>query len=142
IRGFRVELGEIEAVLAQHPAIRETAIVARQGESGRKRLTAYVSTKTGESVASGDLREYVKHRLPEYMIPSAFVRLDALPHTPNGKIDRLALPEADQANTDSQSPYTAPRNFIEKRVAEIWAQVLGVNQIGIHDNFFDLGGHS
>ena len=135
IRGFRVELGEIEAALSQHPAVKEVAAWMHDN----KRLTAYV-VPNGE-VNTADLREFLQGKLPDYMIPSAFVTLDALPLTSNGKVDRTALPAPDLTCPKAGS-FIAPRSKAEEVLAAIWAQVLNVKQVGVHDNFFELGGDS
>ncbi|HVR98785.1 MAG TPA: amino acid adenylation domain-containing protein, partial [Thermoanaerobaculia bacterium] len=131
IRGFRIEPGEVEAVLAAHPAVRECAVVARRDAGVR--LVAYV---VGDA---GDLRGYLQERLPDYMVPSAFVALEALPLTPNGKVDRKALPAPDAVNVSAGSE---PLDLVEELLAGIWAEVLGLGRVGVHDDFFALGGHS
>ncbi|XWK89438.1 MAG: amino acid adenylation domain-containing protein [Phormidium sp.] len=141
IRGFRIELGEIEAALAQHPAIRENVVVVREDEPGDKRLVAYVVAKGESSLQVIELRQFLTDRLPAYMIPNAIVVLESLPLTANGKIDRRALPKPD-LNSQLLDKYVAPRSPTEERLAEIWAQVLKVERVGINDNFFALGGHS
>jgi amino acid adenylation domain-containing protein len=141
IRGFRIELGEIESVLSQHPAVREAVVVAREDEAGDKRLTAYVVT--GRSVPSaGALRSFLKQKLPDYMVPSAFIFLASLPLTANGKIDRGALPDPAQDRAEFGSALAAPQTPIEKLLAKTWAEVLKLAKSGVHDNFFELGGHS
>jgi amino acid adenylation domain-containing protein len=145
VRGFRIELAEIEAVLAQHPAVRESAVLAREEVAGEKRLVAYVALdpiEGGAAPTGVKLRSYLRQRLPEYMTPSVFVELDALPLTPNGKVDRRALPAPEKARPDLESAFAAPRNPIEEKLAEITAQILRIEKPGIHDNFFELGGHS
>ncbi|MCF2133805.1 MULTISPECIES: non-ribosomal peptide synthetase [Mycetohabitans] len=139
IRGFRIEPGEIEACLAQHPQVHD-AVVLAQGEGNDKRLIAYVVAEAGESLASV-LRAHVASALPEYMVPSAFVRLDAFPLTTNGKLDRRALPAPD-AQAFAHQAYEAPQGELETTLAQIWAELLGVEQVGRHDSFFALGGHS
>ncbi|WP_186137753.1 non-ribosomal peptide synthetase, partial [Burkholderia gladioli] len=139
IRGFRIELGEIEARLANHPAVRE-AVVLAIGDGADKRLVAYVVAEHDESLV-GALRSHLAAQLPDYMVPAAFVRLDALPLTPNGKVDRRALPAPDQSALARQA-YEAPQGEIESALAEIWAELLGVERISRHDSFFALGGHS
>ncbi|WP_338927442.1 amino acid adenylation domain-containing protein (plasmid) [Mycetohabitans endofungorum] len=139
IRGFRIELGEIEACLTQHPQVRD-AVVLATGNDQSKRLIAYVVGQADESLAS-TLRAHVASALPEYMVPSAFVRLDAWPLTPNGKLDRRALP-APSADALAQQAYEAPQGKLETTLAQIWAELLGVEQVGRHDSFFALGGHS
>ncbi len=135
IRGFRIELGEIEAVLRQHPAVTEAVVIATEDVYSNQRLIAYVVS----NAKSSQLRSFLKEKLPEYTIPSAFVVLDALPLTPNGKVNRRALPAPDNLNS---GPDIAPRTPTESALAEIWAQVLNLNRVGIQDNFFDLGGNS
>ena len=142
IRGFRIELGEIEAVLRQHPAVRDSIIVAEEDAVGEKRLVAYVVAEQEPPPASSELRSFLKAKLPEYMVPAGFVLLDALPLMPNGKIDRRALPAFDLARNELEKEFVAPRSASEDLVAEIWAQVLGIERVGIYDNFFELGGHS
>ena len=142
VRGHRIELGEIEAVLSEHPDVRESAVVARESGFDDKRLSAYLVVDKEPAPNAGELRSYLRKKLPEYMIPSSFVVLDALPLTPNGKLDRRALPVVDQIQDKAEDKFVAPRTPAEERLSEIWAQVLGVSRIGVLDNFFDLGGHS
>ncbi|MEH2001260.1 MAG: amino acid adenylation domain-containing protein [Nostoc sp.] len=142
IRGFRIELGEIEALLAQHPAIWESAVLVREDEPGNKRLVAYVVPKIEQSPTAAELRRFLKQKLPDYMIPSAFVQLEALPLTANGKVDRRALPVPDTARPELENVFFAPSTPEEKILAAIWTKVLGVEQVGINDNFFALGGDS
>ena len=142
IRGFRIELGEIEALLTQHPEVQQAVVVAIDHQ-GDKRLVAYIVPHVEtRNFASLQLCQFLKEKLPEYMIPSAFVLLEALPLTPNGKIDRRALPAPENNNIELDSNFIAPRTEVEKIIASIWTEVLGVPQVGIHDNFFELGGHS
>jgi amino acid adenylation domain-containing protein/thioester reductase-like protein len=155
IRGFRIELGEIEAALGQHPDVREVAVVCREDTPGNKRLIAYVVSnqsaaylldtqekwKTLQRKLSGSLRDYLKQKLPDYMVPSAFVLMEALPLTPNGKVDRRALPAPD-LRPELDGSFVAPRTAIEEKLACIWAEVLNLELVGINDNFFELGGHS
>jgi amino acid adenylation domain-containing protein len=143
LRGFRIELEEIETVLSQHPAVRETVVVAREEIPGDKRLVAYLVVDAAQPPSGGDLRGFLKQQLPDYMIPSVFVSLSALPLTPNGKIDRLALPAPDQNRSELEVSYVAPRDAIEVQLTRIWEKVLGRHgPIGGRDNFFALGGHS
>jgi len=142
IRGYRIELGEIEAVLGQHPRVRDRVVVARQDISGESRLVAYVVPRDSLAFTYGQLRDYLKPKLPAYMIPSALVVLDALPLTAHGKLDRRALPEPDGKGAAVSGGYTAPRTEVEERLALLWAEALDLERVGIHDNFFDLGGHS
>jgi amino acid adenylation domain-containing protein len=144
VRGFRIELGEIEATLSAHPQVRETVVVALASEAGGgdKRLVAYVVGEAGGAPRAGELREYLLSRLPDYMVPSAFVLLDALPLTPNGKVDRRALPAPEQAATATDRTYVAPRTPVEEILCGIWSEVLGAERVGVTDNFFELGGDS
>jgi amino acid adenylation domain-containing protein len=142
LRGFRIELGEIEAVLGGYPAVQEAVVLAREDLPGEKRLAAYVVPAPARAPSTTELRTFLQAKLPEYMVPTAFVYLDALPLTPNGKLDRQALPAPDLARPALDDAFVAPRTPVEEKVVEIWAQVLGVEQVGIHDNFFELGGHS
>jgi len=139
VRGYRVELGEIEARLVAHPAVREAAVVAREDTPGEKRLVAYVVG--GEAATADVLRAHLGEALPEYMVPAAYVRLERLPLMRNGKLDRAALP-APGAEAYAASEYEAPADETEEALAEIWAEVLRVGRVGRHDNFFELGGHS
>ncbi|MBH8554250.1 amino acid adenylation domain-containing protein [Nostocaceae cyanobacterium CENA357] len=138
IRGFRVELGEIESLLSQYPNVRSQAVIVREDQPGDQRLVAYIVPDT-EKPTPKDLRNFLQTQLPEYMIPSVFVILEALPLTTNGKVNRQALPAPEQIRTQI---YVAPRTSAEEIVTGIWAEVLGITQVGIDDNFFDLGGHS
>ena len=141
IRGFRVELGEIETVLAGHPSVREAVVVARDAGEGEVWVTAYVVPKE-PGLASGELRHHLASRLPDYMIPRSFVSLEALPLTPTGKVDRRALPEPDGGRPRLAPGSAAPRDPLEEVLAGIWSEVLAVGPVGIHDDFFALGGHS
>jgi aspartate racemase len=142
IRGFRIELGEIEAVLSQHPCVLQTVVVAREDGSGEKRLVAYVVSNEGPALSVSDLRRFLREKLPEYMVPFAFMLLEALPLTPSGKVNRSVLPAPDLAKPDSEENFVAPRDELEQELVQIWEEVLRVQPIGIKDNFFDLGGHS
>jgi acyl-coenzyme A synthetase/AMP-(fatty) acid ligase/acyl carrier protein len=142
IRGFRIELGEVESVLGRHPTISDTVVIAREDVPGDKRLVAYVVASRESTPTFSELRSFLKEKLPEYMIPSAFVFLDSFPLTPNGKVDRQALPAPDVARPELQEAFVAPRNQSEEMVAGIWSNVLGVERIGVYDSFFELGGHS
>ncbi|WP_414754485.1 amino acid adenylation domain-containing protein [Anabaena sp. CCY 9910] len=141
IRGFRIELGEIEAALSQYSDVQAACIIPREDTPGDKRLVAYVVAHQDSTITISELRQFLKAKLPDYMVPSAFVMLDALPLTPSGKVDRRALPAPDLDN-EITDKYVAPRNPTEELLAQIWAQVLKIEKVGIHDNFFDLGGHS
>ncbi|MFB9907499.1 non-ribosomal peptide synthase/polyketide synthase [Allokutzneria oryzae] len=139
IRGFRIELGEIEAELLSHPSVSQVSVIAREDANGVKRLVAYV---VGDStVDAAELREHLGARVPEYMVPSAFVELDAIPMSPNGKVDRKALPEPD-LSAALAARYVAPGSPVETTLTEIWADVLGLDRVGVEDNFFALGGDS
>jgi amino acid adenylation domain-containing protein len=140
IRGFRIELGEIEAVLRQHTAVREVVVLARE-DSAEKRLVAYV-VPAQQAPTISELNGFLRQKLPEYMVPSAFMFLDALPLTANGKVDRRNLPGPDQSRPEQESSFVAPRTPVEELLAQIWAEVLKLDQVGVHDNFFELGGHS
>jgi amino acid adenylation domain-containing protein len=141
IRGFRIELEEIEANLTRHPAIRESIVVAHK-QNTETTLVAYLVTDQHPRPIMDDLRAYLKRRLPDYMVPATFIFLEALPLTPNGKIDRKALPEPGTSRPKLAESYVAPKTEIEQTIATIWQEVLGLDKVGRHDNFFDLGGHS
>jgi acyl carrier protein len=142
IRGFRIELGEIETVLSQHPAIRETLVVVREDVPGDKRLVAYVIPKQEPALTISELRHFLQEKLPNYMMPSAFVSLESIPLTPNDKVDYRALPAPDYTKREREETFVAPRTPAEEALAGIWAEVLRLEQVGVHDNFFELGGHS
>lgn len=147
IREMRVELGEIESVLEQHPDIRETVVTAREDDSGDKRLVAYIvpklaSNEINQTVLTKELRNFLKEKLADYMVPCTFVMLAALPLTPNGKVDRCALPAPDQVRQEPEETFVAPQDELELQLTKIWEKVLGVQPIGVKDNFFELGGHS
>ena len=139
IRGYRVEPGEVEAVLARHPAVQHAAVVAVEEEGG-PRLAAYVIARERPSL--DELRAHLRAAVPEFMVPSEFAFLDALPLTPSGKVDRRALPEIGAVAAGRKAEYVAPRNETEEGIAAMWSEVLGVERIGIRDDFFELGGHS
>jgi amino acid adenylation domain-containing protein/FkbH-like protein len=141
IRGFRIELGEIESVLKKHPAVADAVVVAREDKPGEKRLAAYVATRPQMQVTPAELRSAIREKLPEYMAPSAFVFLDALPMTPNGKVDRKALPVPEQSR-ESDREFVAAGTPLEIQLAAIWTEVLQLDSVGTTDNFFELGGHS
>ena len=142
VRGFRVELGEIEAVLGGHPAVREAVVTAYGRQSDDRRLAAYVVPRQDPAPSADGLQSYLRERLPEYMIPTSFVMLEELPLTPNGKLDRNALPAPEDARAESGAAFVAPRTPVEEALAGLWAQVLGRERVGVNDNFFRLGGHS
>jgi amino acid adenylation domain-containing protein len=140
IRGFRIELAEIEAALGQHPDVLEAVAIARTEPTENKRLIAYIVPKPNRVLTTQELRTYLKTKLPEYMVPSAFVMLETLPLTPSGKVDRRVLPVPDRSSLENN--YVAPETPTEVVLADIWSEVLHLPQVSIHDNFFDLGGHS
>ncbi len=143
IRGFRIELGEIEAVLGQHPAIKDVVVVANEDAMGHKRLLAYLVARPQSIQPSIEaLRTYLKDLLPDYMLPALFLYLDALPLAPNGKVDRKALPGPDTERPELEAAFVAPSTPTEVGLAQIWSSVLGIDRIGIYDNYFDLGGAS
>jgi amino acid adenylation domain-containing protein len=150
VRGFRIELGEIEAALGQHPAVREAVVLAQEAATEaasdsfgmEKRLVAYVLAAQEATPTTTDLRNFLKQKLPEYMLPAVFVLLDALPLMSNGKIDRRALRAPDRSRPELDGAFVAPRGPTEELLAELWAELLGIDIVGVHDNFFDLGGHS
>ena len=142
IRGFRIECGEVETALNSHTAVRESVVMAREDNAGDKRLVAYVVPVQEQALTIGDLRDFLKQKLPEYMVPAAFVTLESLPRTPNGKVDRRAFPADDLSKLESGRAYVPAQNELEKTIIKIWQQVLNVDRVGTQDNFFDLGGHS
>jgi surfactin synthase thioesterase subunit len=142
VRGFRIELGEIETVLATHGGVRQAVAIVREDRPGDRRLVAYFIAEESSKPEPSELRSHLKDKLPEYMIPSAFVELSEFPLTPNGKVNRAALPEPERGRSEQERTPVAPRTPAELLVAEIWAEVLGVDGIGVHDDFFELGGHS
>jgi natural product biosynthesis luciferase-like monooxygenase protein len=144
IRGYRIELGEIETALEQHHSIQKAIVSARgsDGIAGEKSLVAYVVASHKAIPPAGELHDFLMQKLPEFMVPSAFVSLDAFPLLPNGKVDRHSLPSPDQARPQLQKAFVAPTNTLEEALAGIWTDLLGIERIGILDNFFELGGHS
>ena len=142
IRGFRIEPGEVESVLAAHPAVRDAVVLAHEDVPGDKRLVAYLTFKDGQRSTPLELRQLLQNKVPDYMVPSAFVTLDRFPLTPNGKADRKAFPAPNVADRASMDLQTAAATPTEKALTSIWCDILGVKQVGIHDNFFELGGHS
>ena len=142
VRGYRIELGEIEAVLGRHPSVAANAVLAREDVAGDKRLVAYFVAQPTHDPAIDELRNYLRKSLPEYMIPSVLMRLEELPLTRNGKIDRAALPAPDRTQREMHEPYVAPRNGMEELVASMWSELLGAERVGVEDNFYALGGHS
>jgi acyl carrier protein len=143
VHGFRIELGEIETVLLEHKEVREGVVIATGTTTSDKRLAAYIVAEQAQSPPSAsELRAHLKKKLPDYMVPSAFIVLNEMPLTPSGKVDRRALPEPTQLRPRLESEFVAPRTPAEELLAEMWARVLKLERVGIHDNFFDLGGHS
>jgi amino acid adenylation domain-containing protein len=142
IRGNRIELGEIEATLSQHPSVREVVVVAHEYSPGDNRLAAYVVSKQEQSISISQLRDFLSKRLPEYMIPASYIMLDTMPLSPNGKVNRRALPMPNQVRPELNETYVAPRNATEETLAEILATTLKLENVGVYDNFFDLGGDS
>jgi len=142
VRGYRIELGEIEAALASDPRVKSCAVLVREDQPGNKQLVGYVVPLEGSSPTAEDLRQSLKQKLPEYMAPAHFVFLDSIPLTTNGKVDRKALPAPSYGDVSAGGEFAAPRTETEKALAEIWTKLLKVERIGIHDDFFDFGGHS
>ena len=142
VRGYRIELGEIESLLVMHTGIKEAAVIARRDEYQETNLFAYFVQNTADALNVSDLKAYLRESLPEYMVPAFFVEMDALPRTPNGKTDRNALPSVEGQRPSLEDTYQAPRTPTEQTIADVWAEVLQIEKVGILDNFFDLGGHS
>ena len=142
VRGFRIELGEIETTLNSHPEISQAVVIAREDTPGDKRLVAYLISETGAQPEAGELRQFIRAKLPEYMVPSFFVFLDEFPMTPNRKVNRKALPAPEQSILESEKEFIGSRTETEERVTKIWANILGVHPIDVYANFFELGGHS
>ncbi len=142
VRGLRIELGEIETVLHQHEQVKETIVITKDMGDGNVIIVAYlVPTESENTPSNNELRSYLKQQLPEYMIPNAFMTLEKIPLSSNGKANRKALPEP-ELDQQATSEYVAPRNSTEQTLVDIWSTVLGIEQIGINDNFFEIGGHS
>ncbi|MEW6735756.1 MAG: amino acid adenylation domain-containing protein, partial [Acidobacteriota bacterium] len=141
LRGYRIELAEIESVLRQHNSVQECIVIAREDSIGDKRLVAYIVVVNAEQFTVSEMRQYLKQYLPEYMIPAAIVIMERLSLTPNGKLDRKALPAPDTALVE-RTPFVEPETELERKISAIWQEVLQIDQVGLHDNFFDLGGHS
>jgi acyl-CoA synthetase (AMP-forming)/AMP-acid ligase II/acyl carrier protein len=142
LRGFRIELEEIESLLNQHPAIQVSVVQARQAGDSEKQLVAYYVGRAPASISAGELRDHLSQRLPDYMVPAAFVPLADLPVTPNGKVDRARLPDPAEVRPEVRSAYIPPRTPLEEELAGLWQEVLRVERIGVQDDFFELGGHS
>jgi amino acid adenylation domain-containing protein len=141
VRGYRIEVAEIEVVLSEHERVKEAVVTAQEGENGEKRLVAYFVAEQ-EGLATVELQQYLRTRLPPYMVPSLFVRVEAMPLTPNGKVDRGALPKPEHLRPELGAEYVAARTPAEEVLAGIWSVLLRVENVGVHDNFFELGGHS
>jgi amino acid adenylation domain-containing protein/non-ribosomal peptide synthase protein (TIGR01720 family) len=142
LRGFRIELQEIERTLQVHPAVKEVVVVVREDDAQHQKLVGYIVAGLESDVTINELRNHLNSALPDYMIPSAWVFLKALPLTPNGKVDRQALPSPDQSRPELDRAYVEPRTHAERILAKIWGEVLGMDEVGVHDNFFELGGDS
>jgi thioesterase domain-containing protein/acyl carrier protein len=142
IRGYGIDLVEIQNTLREHSAIKDAVVIGRQTETEETRIIAYFTSSNQQYPTTSDLRNYLSQTLSDYMIPSAFVRLDAMPLTPNGKVDRKALPEPDHSRPRLDTTYIAARNDLERQLVALWEEVLDIRPIGVDDNFFDLGGHS
>lgn len=142
IRGFRIELGEIESLLRKHHGVQDAAVIAREDQPGVKRLVAYIVPDEDHPATNAELRSYLLEKLPDYMVPGIFMRLEALPINPNGKLDRKALPVPDQSRPELEKAYVPPRTKFEEALAKMWQEILGIEQVGIYDNFFELGGNS
>jgi acyl-coenzyme A synthetase/AMP-(fatty) acid ligase/acyl carrier protein len=142
VRGYRVEPGEVEAVLADHPAVKETAVLGCPDGQGETRLVAYWVGRPDSNPSTGELRGFLKLKLPEAMVPSVFVRVPRMPQTPNGKLDRRALPAPDSITPETAVDLAPPRTPIEKELARLWTEILGVEVSSVHGNFIELGGHS
>jgi hypothetical protein len=142
VRGVRIELGEIEAALSQYPAVRQAVVAVRDDTPAERRLVAYLTTNDRTAPSVRELRHFLKERLPDPMVPTAFVVLEVLPLTPGGKLDRRALPPPEAGRGGLHEAYVAPRTAVEAVLAEIWAELLGIPAVGVTDDFFDLGGHS
>ena len=142
IRGFRIELGEVEAVLSEHPAVKAVAAMAREDVAGQKSLVAYVVAAGGPEPRAEELRSYLKQKLPDYMVPTRFEYLEELPLSPNGKVNRRALPAPGQSDRSGEKGHVPPRDGVETKLVKIWKGVLNTRTLGVTDNFFELGGHS
>jgi amino acid adenylation domain-containing protein len=140
LRGHRIELGEIEVVIERHPEVLQ-AVVALHGEGNSQQLIACIK-QSGDTVDTGNLRSWLQQRLPDYMVPSSFITLEEIPLTPNGKVDRKQLPKPKASTRETSTPIASPRNRLEEQLVQIWSEILGVDRVGVRDNFFDLGGHS
>lgn len=142
VRGFRIELGEIENIISTHNSVKQVVVTAKQVSGDDSRLIAYIITEHGMELTPSDLREHIKEKLPDYMIPSFFVILESFPLTPNGKIDRKSLPDPDTSSVEPETDYVEARDELEIQLTAIWKKILGLKKIGVKDNFFEIGGHS
>jgi amino acid adenylation domain-containing protein len=142
IRGYRIEVAEIEMALLDLPEVEEAIVLAREDHPGDQRLVGYLVPRNQFALSVSKLRSFLKDRLPDYMVPSAFVMLNAMPLTPNGKVDRRSLPDPGMAKPELDTPFVAPRTPVEEELAQIWGEVMGIDHVGIRDNFLELGGHS
>jgi acyl carrier protein len=142
VRGFRVELGEIESVLNDYWAIRESVVVDTKDSSGNTRLIAYIVFEDSVEATTSEILTFLQEKLPSYMLPSAFITIKEIPLTANGKVDRRALPQPEEIDVETSASFIAPRSEMEELVADIWREILGIKQVGVESNFFDLGGHS
>jgi acyl carrier protein len=142
IRGYRVNTGDVEMTMLSHPGIKQVAVVSQPGKNDEISLVAYYVTAQDAALTGAKLRAYLSERLPEHMIPSAFVELDLLPTAPTGKVDRGALASLKRVKPESETSFVAPRTVVEEELVNIWMDVLGTETVGVHDNFLDLGGHS
>jgi amino acid adenylation domain-containing protein len=142
IRGHRIELDEVEVHLSAHPSVQQTAVMTREDAAGDKALVAYCVPRGDDAPTSRELRDFLRARLPHYMVPGVFVTLPSMPITGNGKVDRKALPAPDAVRIQREGSFVAPRSLVEEQLAEIWTKVLRIERVGVHDDFFDLGGHS
>ncbi|MCW5672749.1 MAG: AMP-binding protein, partial [Hydrogenophaga sp.] len=142
VRGYRIELGEIETALSTHPAVRQAVVMGREAGPADVRLVAYLAFQPGEDLTASDVRRFLRKQLPDYMIPSVVAAVDAIPLTPNGKVDRAALPDPFRHAVQAARDFVAPEPGHEQAMAEIWRDILHVERVGAEDNFFELGGHS
>ena len=142
MRGYRIELGEIESLLHEHPAVKEAAVIAREDVPGDVRLVGYIVQNGDAQVDTAALRDGLKERLPEFMVPASLVVMDRFPLTPNAKIDRKALPAPSQVETTARPAFVEPTSDLESTIAGVWRTALNIPEVGVNDSFFDLGGHS
>ena len=142
VLGHRIELAEIESVLGHHPAVRQTVVVARADRPGEKHLVAYVVPAAAAAISAPELREFLRSRVPDYMVPSAFIVLESFPLSPNGKVERAALPAPEAASSPAPQPTAPPRTAIEQKIEVVWRKILGRERVGLEENFFDAGGDS